>query len=90
MGPDEIESSTPYISMFPPKLCNMHLDWVNQSVNMVENQELYSYFKLTMWIQNNGLELQDGREGLLKDDIPDVRYTVELRGHFPNGLDISK
>lgn len=51
MGPDEIESSMPYISMFPPKLCNMHLDWANLSVNMVENQELYSYFKVTMRIQ---------------------------------------
>lgn len=25
MGPDEIASRMPYISMFPPKLCNIHL-----------------------------------------------------------------
>ena len=35
-------------------------------------------------------DLQDGKEGVVKVEIPDVWYTVELRGHFPNGLDIRK
>jgi len=40
--------------------------------------------------KKDGFKLQDGKEGVVKVEIPDVWYTVELRGHFPNGLDISK
>jgi hypothetical protein len=46
--------------------------------------------KTEMRTEKDGFDLQDGKEGVVKVDIPDVWYAVELRGHFPNGLDIRK
>lgn len=32
IGPEAIESKIPYISMFPAKLCNIHLHTMNQQI----------------------------------------------------------
>lgn len=33
-GPEDIASNMPYISIFPPKLCNRHLMYVQPTVNI--------------------------------------------------------
>lgn len=42
MGPDPTESTTPYISMLPAKLCSMHLKNISSSDEMDRKKKVKS------------------------------------------------